>query len=277
VKIIRLAGAVFLAYALFAVTTCSLQRSMIFFPTRAPAAELDALAELSGFARWKTPGGTPIGWKSLDGNPSRPAIIFHGNAGHALHRAGLADRLREASPDLTVHILEYPGYGDRDGSPSEASLTAAAIEAIEAVQGRPLLVGESIGTGVACLAASAAPGKIAGLLLITPFDSLVSVAQHHYPWFPVRWLMTDRFDSSKALKDFTGPAAFVIAEYDEITPPESGQKLHDTYQGKKRLLVVKGARHNDATSRIPLPQWQDLIEFTTPPNSPLLPPKANDP
>jgi uncharacterized protein len=273
-KIIRLVAAALLAYVLFAMATCSLQRSMIFFPSRAPAAELDALATLSGFVRWTAPDGTPIGWKTSGDPPSQTAILFHGNAGHALHRAGLVGRLIEASPGLAVHILEYPGYGDRDGSPSEASLTAAAIEAIEAVHGRPLLVGESIGTGVACLAASAAPEKIAGLLLITPFDSLVSVAQHHYPWFPVRWIMTDRFDSAKALKNFPGPAAFVIAEHDEITPPESGQKLHDTYQGKKRLLVVKGARHNDATSRIPLPQWQNLIEFTTPPNPPAPSPKS---
>ncbi|MCX7868949.1 MAG: lysophospholipase [Terrimicrobiaceae bacterium] len=239
------------------------QRSLTFFPSRETSGALDRAAAAADFERWKDAGGRPLGWRSKYGDPRRPVVIFHGNAGHALHRLWLAALVQEASPAPApaVHILEYPGYGDRPGAPSQQAFTRAACEALAALPAPAVVVGESIGTGVAAQAAARCPSRIRGLILLTPFDSLVNVAAFHYPFLPVRLLMADRFDSAAALKGFQGPAAFLIAEEDEVTPAAGGQALFEAFPGPKRLWLISGARHNDAAAMLPRGSWAAAFGF----------------
>lgn len=259
-----LAVAVYVLYWMFAST---LQRSLIYFPSTASENELDRLAADSDFERWTTPDGRPIGWQSRFGNPLRPVLILHGNAGFALHRAALAQRLHQAAPELHAkyYLLEYPGYGDRPGTPSQNAFVDAAEEALAtlATSAKTILVGESIGTGVATLATEKLPQSVAGLVLITPFDSLVSVAKFHYPWLPVGWILSDRFESLRALKNFPGPVAFLVAGADEITPAKAGMRLYDSYPGQKRLWLVEGARHNNVATRISAKEWAEILGFAS--------------
>jgi pimeloyl-ACP methyl ester carboxylesterase len=210
-----------------------------------------------------------IGYRSLAAtdDPRSPAaiLITHGNAGYALHRADYATILRAAAPDraLSIYILEYPGYGARSGTPSQPNFLAAANEAVAHIpQDQPLiLLGESIGTGVACATAAAHPDRIAGLLLLTPFDSLANVAQHHYPILPVRWIMRDQYRSEEWLKQYRGPVAIILAANDSIVPAKFGQKLYDIYTGPKKLIIADDADHNDLLHTLPSSAWQEALNF----------------
>lgn len=245
------------------------QRSMIYYPSRNDAESLERQASTQGFEPWKNPQGGTIGYRSLpapaDPRPPLAILITHGNAGYAMHRADYADILRAAAPDraLSVYILEYPGYGARSGHPSQNDFLAAANEALAQIPAKlpVILLGESIGTGVASATASTNPDRVAGLLLLTPFDSLANVAQHHYPVLPVRWIMRDQYPSEERLKNYHGPIAIILAEDDTIVPAKFGQKLHDTYAGPKKVIIADQADHNDLLHTLPPSAWQEALQF----------------
>jgi uncharacterized protein len=265
-QIARAALFVWLILVAFVALT---QRSMIYFPTKENTETLRHTAASQGLEPWTDAQGTLIGYRlpAPLGEPRPPAsaIIFHGNAGHAAHRGEYARVLQESAPNhaLTVHILEYPGYGDRHGSPSQEAFLAAAAAAVETIPpGHPLvLVGESIGTGVASATAAKFPDRTTGLLLLTPFDSLASVAQHHYPLLPVRWILRDQYPSSEWLRQFHGPVSIMVAANDTIVPAIFGEKLHDDYTGPKQIIRVDRADHNDLLHHADPLTWQNALRF----------------
>ena len=248
------------------------QRSMIYLPSKADTTSLGRDALARGFEPWKTSRGEVIGYRSLpsptDARPTVAILIFHGNAGHAMHRADYASLLRAAAPEraVSVYILEYPGYGARSGHPSQESLLVAASEAVANIPEEvPVIVcGESIGTGVACATAAAYSDRIAGLLLLTPFDSLAKIAQHHYPLLPVRWIMRDQYPAGDWLENYQGPVAIILAAKDTIVPAKFGQKLYDAYSGPKLLLIAPQADHNDLLHVLPASTWQQAVNFLLP-------------
>ena len=208
--------------------------------------------------RWVSRGGNNIGWVTVSGKDENPVLILHGNAGNALGRDMLADKLREAGADGKIYIVDYPGFGSATGSPTQTSLTDAAAVALDALPGGVVVVGESLGTGVAAQLAKRSPNKIRGLLLITPFDSMVSAASHGAPIFPVKLLLLDRFDSVEALNGFTRPVGIIVAGADTIIPSGSGDKLFASLNGKKELCNVPGAGHNRAAFELPMDEWKKL-------------------
>ena len=265
----RVLGVAILVWLGLLVFLALSQRSMIYYPARNDAELLEQDARLKGFKPWTNSAGQTIGYCSLaapdDARPPAAVLITHGNAGYAIHRADYAQVLRDAAPDraLSVYILEYPGYGARPGQPSQHEFLDATDEAVTLIPGdMPLiLLGESIGTGVASATAAAHPERVAGLLLLTPFDSLANVAQHHYPLLPVRWIMRDQYPSQEWLTNYRGPIAIILAENDTIVPAAFGQKLHDSYAGPKKLIVANQADHNDLLHTLPPSAWQEALGF----------------
>ena len=191
------------------------------------------------------------------------AIVFHGNAGHAGHREFYAAALTRLG--LRVILAEYPGYGPRGGALGERSLVADAAQTIalaHRLHGAPLLViGESLGAGVAAAAAARQRDKATGLLLITPWDRLEHVAAHHYPWLPVQWLLRDRYDSVTHLASRGRPILVVVAARDSIVPARFGTALSEALPDPKRLAVVGGAEHNDWVEHVDDAWWRKAIAF----------------
>lgn len=239
-----------LGYATLCVYLWVNQERLLFFPKIASRADLDLLATTEGYEPWTNPRGEQIGWKSRGGDPSDALLICHGNGGHALGEGYAPLRNRPAAAaNFQTFLLEYPGYGARPGPPSAKSMTAAATEAIDTLSAGPhrriFLLGQSLGTGVACAAAAARPAQITGIILVTPYDSLAASAQFHHPWLPVALLLRHHLDSDKNLTRYHGPVAFLIAGRDGTIPPRFGRRLYDRYSGPKRLWLSPDAGHND--------------------------------
>lgn len=249
-------------YLMSAAGCAAFQRKMIYFPTVASTEELDQFAKLRGLERWKNSSGQNIGWKRT--SPIQPAqgqvLITHGNGGCAVHRLDFAEPLRQSAA-MDVFILEYPGYGDRKGTPSQNALFAVAEEAFQSLpKTAPVyLVGESLGTGVAAHLAGTHP-EIAGVLLFAPYNSLVDVAQHHLKIFPASWILRDRFTSEKYFKQYHGPVAIVVGGRDEVVPQKYGRRLFDCYGGPKQLWEVSQAGHNDIHTQSG-EYWSEIISF----------------
>jgi pimeloyl-ACP methyl ester carboxylesterase len=249
-------------YVLFAVAVMLLQRRLIYFPTRLSPRLADTLAGKEGLRPWHNPAGTGIGWLLPSrGAATGAALIVHGNAGCAIDRTYLAQPLHDAD-SLDVYILEYPGYGARPGAPSKASLLAAGEEAFGLLpSGVPIyLVSESLGTGVAAHLAKMNPARVSGMMLFVPYDRLASVGGRQMPFLPVSWMLWDRFEPARWLKEYHGRVEVVLASEDQIIPPDIGRRLYDSYGGPKRLQVIPGAGHNDVVSQSTA-WWKESLRF----------------
>lgn len=249
-------------YLLIVLTALIFQRRLIYFPTKIPADMAVQAAAVHGFVPWKNPAGQIIGWKfSATASPVASVLIIHGNAGCAIDRGYLAGPIHDAA-SVDVYVLEYPGYGAREGSPSEQSLLAAAGEAFALLtnQARIYIVSESLGAGVAAYLAKTHPEQVSGLMLFMPYNKLASVAQAKMPFLPAGLLLWDRFDPEAWLKDYHGPVKIVLAGADEIIPTRFGRRLFDSYAGPKTLQIVPGAHHNDVAAQPP-EWWKEVFSF----------------
>jgi pimeloyl-ACP methyl ester carboxylesterase len=235
------------------------QDRLLYFPVRAAS---HALA-VDGLAAW--PSAQDLrGLLHAPAGPVRGTVlVFHGNAGHAGHRAFYAQAI--APQGWRVLLAEYPGYGPRTGRPSEASLVADAEATIVQAHrdfGAPLVVvGESLGAGVAAAAAARRPSLLAGLVLITPWDRLARVGALHYPWLPVEAMLRDRYDSAAHLARFDRPVVVAVAEHDALVPARLGRDLHAALPGPKRLVVIPDAGHNDWPERVDGDWWRAVLDF----------------
>lgn len=249
----------FVAMLLLWGTFALIQDDLLYFPDNPPRPALLAEAAGNGLRPW--PDATD--YRGLLREPPGPAratlLLFHGNAGHAGHRAAYADRLTALG--LRVILAEYPGYGSRPGQPGEAALLADAAATAAAARrqfpGPLLLAGESLGAAVAAGAA----GADEALVLITPWDRLEHVGRHHYPWLPVGWLLRDHYDSAARLTAHRGRCAVVIAERDRIVPAAFGEALYTGLTGPKQLWTVAGADHNDWLGQVDTAWWRELVDY----------------
>ena len=250
-------------YLLICTGCAAFQRRMIYFPPVFTPGQADQMAQTARLERWKNSAGESIGLKRA--SPRQPAegsvLITYGNASCAASSARYADAIQSAAA-FDVFILEYPGYADRAGSPSQSSLFRAADEAFQmlATNGPVYLVGESLGTGVAAYLAGTHPDQVAGVLLISPYNRLTSVAQYHMPILPVALLLVDRFPSEDYLRNYQGPVGMVVDGLDQVVPEKFGRRLYDGYAGPKRLWEFPDGEHASILEP-PEKFWKEVVEF----------------
>ena len=245
------------------------QRHFIYHPSRASERALLDQARDAKLEPWRDHRDEIVGWRSSaieQARANNAVVVFHGNAGYALHRTYFVQGFESIhdAVDWQVYLFEYPGYGARSGRPCEVAIKQAADEAFRLLREsdqRVFLIGESLGSGVACYLAGKYAEEIAGLLLITPFTSLVDVGRHHYPILPVRLLLRERYDSSESLRHYRGPVAFLLAGRDEVIPTPLGRRLYEEYEGPKELFVHEDGTHNTLTYEPGAVWWREVTEF----------------
>jgi fermentation-respiration switch protein FrsA (DUF1100 family) len=230
----------------------SQQRRLIYFPwpDRLPAAS----SVLTGSQEVvvATEDGIHLGGWFMPAQGGRPApavLVCNGNGGNRALRAPLATALSRAG--LSVLLFDYRGYGGNPGRPSEDGLAADARAAQAWLAARPEVdpdriayFGESLGAAVALRLAVERPP--AALILRSPFTSLTDVGRLHYPWLPVKWLLTDRYGSAARVAQLTVPLLVIAGERDQIVPTALSRRLYDAATAPKRFVLVPGADHNDA-------------------------------
>jgi pimeloyl-ACP methyl ester carboxylesterase len=266
-SLVRIAGSA--AGVLVAIVALAYlaQRRLLYFPTRNGLDASTRLAGAVGLEPWLDGAGRFIGWRAPHpgGAPVARAVVLHGNAGTALDRIYLRDVLQGPGlPRIEVFLLEYPGYGPRTGSPSQESIVAATVEAIGLLGGEVpvFLVGESLGSAAASLAAAARP-RVAGLLLVTPLSSVTAVARRHYPFVPSS-LVRDAFRADLSLPRYGGRVAFLVAGQDEVVFADLGRALFEAYPGPKRMWEEHGASHNTLRFHPTDPLWAEIWKFLGP-------------
>jgi len=263
-KFIGIAVLVYLAVVLFYALA---QRAFLYHPQAQGVDSARATAERFGGNAWRDDDGNWLGWHYGAPDAPRRVLVMHGNAGQALDRryvTQLFGGLHDSGP-WEVFVLEYPGYGPRAGRPSERSLRDAALQAMALMQARRpgpvLLLGESLGSGVAAHVAAARPDDVAGLLLVTPFAALGDVARHHLPFLPVGLLLRDRFEARELLKEFAGPLVIVTGTDDTIVPEPLALPLKAAHRGKLLHVSQPGAGHNTIDFDPRARDWREIDAF----------------
>ena len=242
-----------------------LQDRLLHYPEAIDLPAALAAAKDLQLAPWPD-AAAPRGWLRATPETARGTIIvFHGNGGNALHRSWYADTLQQQG--YRTLLAEYPGYGHRSGSKDEASLATDAAQSIVALRrqfdGTLIVAGESLGAGVAAaaLAEVGSAAGVSGVLMITPWNTLLSVASHYYPVALVRLVLRDRYDSVANLDGYTGAKLVMIAGRDSIIPAELGRQLYAGLKPKKKLLEIPGAGHNDWMSAMRTGTWREILTF----------------
>jgi pimeloyl-ACP methyl ester carboxylesterase len=180
--------------------------------------------------------------------PGAERVTILGFGGNAWNAEAIADHLHGLYPQAEIVVFHYRGYPPSEGSPSADALREDAPLifdwAAARFPGRPIVaVGFSIGSGVAASLAARRP--LAGLILVTPFDSLAAVAAGHYPWLPVRLLFRHEMDAAADLSAVRAPVAILAGGRDTLMPPARTEALRRAVPNLAFDRTIAGAGHNE--------------------------------
>jgi pimeloyl-ACP methyl ester carboxylesterase len=198
------------------------------------------------------------GWLVKAAEARAPLVIFYGG-----NAEELSWQMTEPWPaDWSLALVNYRGYGESDGNPSEAALFGDALAVFDVLARRPdvnpariVLVGRSLGSGIAVYVAAERP--VAAVLLISPYDSMTALGQRHYPWLPVGLLLKHPFDSASRAPRIGVPLLAIAGGRDRIIPPAHSRKLVEAWGGPKRFVELGDADHNDLSGA---PQFWPAID-----------------
>nr|WP_255647703.1 alpha/beta hydrolase [Ensifer sp. IC4062] len=194
----------------------------------------------------RTPDGETLHGSYSQGKPGKASMLFFlGNADRISNYDFLAQAL--ASRGIGLLAISYRGYPGSTGAPSEIGLLTDGLAAFdwlsERTESKIVVLGQSLGSGVAVNTARQRPASAA--VLVSAYLSVLSLAQAHYPFFPVSFLLKDPFRSDLRIQEVRQPKLFIHGRRDAIIPLSSGEALFDIASEPKQMLIYDGSGHND--------------------------------
>jgi pimeloyl-ACP methyl ester carboxylesterase len=191
-------------------------------------------------------------WLPNPSSAGKVLLYLHGNGGNISSNLGAARRFQQGG--FSVLLIDYRGYGRSQGQfPSEAEVYRDAqaawdylIQRRGIAPGNIFLYGHSLGGAIAIDLAVRQP-QAAGLIVENTFTSLRDMVDHRgiYQFFPIDWILHQRFDSLSKLKLLQVPLLVVRGLADRTVPPAMGERLYAVARVPKLHLVVPDADHND--------------------------------
>ena len=176
------------------------------------------------------------------------AILYFG--GNAESMAQSSAEIARQFPTFTVYLMDYRGYGGSTGEASEEGLYSDALKLYDTIKPKHKKIsigGRSLGSGIATYVA--AHREVSKLALITPFDSIINVAQEMYPIFPISFLLHDTYDSLSRIKKIKAKTMIVIAQNDNVITRERTEKLIEAFDTDQlQVKMIQGRGHIDISS-----------------------------
>lgn len=268
--LLRIVRTLFIAWLVIVVVLGLIQRRLMYFPARAealPVSESAWLVHLFPDAtdvEMHSSGGQKIrGWYLCRDRltaDSRPLVLLlHGNAGNRAGRVAWYEMLRNLGCDVLA--IDYQGYGDSDGSPSQIAIESDSLAAwdycVQELGRRPgeiVVMGISLGGAAAVHVAASQAGqeaRPAGLVTVATFSSMVDVAASAYPWVPVRAVLLDRYPSQEWIARVDSPILHLHGDADQVVHQRFGRQLFDCAPEEsrcgvpKRWVSLQATGHND--------------------------------
>jgi hypothetical protein len=258
-------GLLIVIVALFVLFSI-LQGRLIFYPQRISDKEAEMLMKRNSRVEpisLKTHDNLTIrGWFLKNSLSSKSPVIlyFGGNAEEVSYLLDYTEKIKGWS----WVIMNYRGYGLSEGKPSEKNLYRDAITLYDYFvkrddidKERIAVMGRSLGTGVATYLAQTR--KTSAVILVSPYDSLVSVGKSIFPFLPVNLILRHRFDSLSRAPFITVPLLVLVASDDNIIPVQYSRKLAEKWGAAYSLIIIKGEDHN--TIHDNANYWEAIDDF----------------
>ncbi|MES2017031.1 MAG: alpha/beta fold hydrolase [Pseudomonadota bacterium] len=240
-RILGVLLAVGLLYGLACLGLYLSQRSLIFYPQPRRFGAPDSVMTIKVDGEQLLVSARPLAGPD--------AVLYFG--GNAEDVSGSLPGLDLAFPKHALYLLHYRGYGGSSGKPSEAALFADALAMFDQLHARHAnitVIGRSLGSGVAVHLASVRP--VQRLVLVTPYDSLAEIAAQQFKLFPVRLLLTDKFESWRYAPLVTAPTTLIMASHDQVIPRASSQLLLTRFKpGVARAVEIPDSGHNTLSDK----------------------------
>lgn len=255
-RVVLVGGAIYLA---FCALLWAVQDRMIFHPqplTYPPVHRAADPVEI------RNAGETLRGWM-VNEHSRGPLVVYFG--GNAEEVSGNIPRW--AGFPATVVLVNYRGFGQSTGTPSERGLVDDAKAIIRWAQercpDRPLvLFGMSLGSGVAALAA--ADTSPDALIIISPYRSVEHIARSRFPIFPIRWLLRHPFDAESVAASMPRTLAFA-SPTDLVIPFAESAAMVETL-GERVEFHTYDLAHNAFLEHAPV--WAEVRNFLSPYTTP---------
>ena len=156
-------------------------------------------------------------------------VFFHGNAGDLRNRIYKLNLIKDF--DINFLIVAYRGFSGNNGKPTETGLYEDARNTLNWLakqkikEDQIIIYGESLGTGISIEVTQ--NKKFAGIILESPFTSMVDAGKFYYPYLPVSFLLKDRYETIKKLENINSPILVMHGKNDKIVPFFMGQQVFE--------------------------------------------------
>ena len=285
-RLLSVTWALLIAWILVVLLFTFVQRKMMYFPATARSLSVELFGELretypstEDVAFASSDGNTIHGWwlhHSADSGHNRPLVLmFHGNAGNRAGRISWYSILGQAGCEVLA--IDYQGYGDSEGKPSQAAIEADAeatwqyaVNHLEYSPSRIIVMGVSLG-GAAAVHLSATQSELghapAGLIAVSTFSAMVDVAASHYPWLPVRAVLVDCYQSDEKIPKVTSPYLQFHGDCDTVVEARFGRLLFECAPQlsacgtAKRWVDLPECGHSDMLYRCRPLIHQEITQF----------------
>jgi fermentation-respiration switch protein FrsA (DUF1100 family) len=250
--------------SMIVIVSCeSLFNSFAFFPDRKYIIPNDQLPLNVSLVPIKTEDGIRIESLLYRSGGKKMVIYFHGNAGNMYRRIYEAEKIAASGAD--VLIVSYRGYGQSGGSPDEKGIyldgKAACLFAETELKFKPeniFIYGRSLGTAVAVNVSM--KKKYAGVILTTPMTAADELAGT-YGLSIFKRAASGHLESLKKINDIESPLLVIHGTNDRTIPYSMGERIYQAYHGKKKMVTIEFADHNNLEIINPEEYWGSIIEF----------------
>ena len=234
--ILYIVGLVFLIYLIITLVLYNSQRSLLYHPSENNYFG-DKLMVSIDKVKIKTEDNIELlAWYHHKDIDNYKTILFlHGNAGSLENRIHKINHFNEM--EINFLIISWRGFSGNDGKPTEEGLYKDARSAVKWLLNKGVkkenivIYGESLGTGVATEISQ--NENFAGIILESPFTSMVAAGKSKYPIFPIGLLLKDKYESDKKIKNIKSPVLVMHGEADTIVPFWMGKKIYELANNPK--------------------------------------------
>ena len=219
-----------LIYFFILISTYIFQRNLLYHPTENNYSGDQILVSIEKVKINTQDGIELMSWyHNKNVNNYKTILFLHGNAGSLENRIHKINHFK----DMNVNFLlvAWRGFSGNKGTPTEKGLYEDAESAVRWLKSKGvrenniIVYGESLGTGVATEIAQ--NKNFAGIILESPFTSMIDAGKDKYPYLPVRLLLKDRYESNKKIKNINSPILIMHGKVDNIVPFHMGKKMYE--------------------------------------------------
>ena len=254
--ILSILGLVILIYLTITFVLYYSQRSLLYHPSENNYSGDNLMVSIDKVKILTDDNIELIAWYHKKKDNYKTILFLHGNAGSLENRIHKINHFNDMN--LNFLIIAWRGFSGNNGNPSEKGLYIDGESAINWLQNKGIeeeniiIYGESLGTGIATQISQ--NKNFAGLVLETPFTSMVEAAKNFYPYIPVGLILKDKYKNDEKIKNINIPLLIMHGEADQIVPFWMGKKIFNLANDPKYSYFTKYDDH--------MMEYDDQLVFT---------------